>query len=118
MATGVDSTNVYGVYAPYASKINVLNTRHEKVFYRIRWINMWGSAKQVIFLGAYTSALPISGTVGLWGESYRGISAYEVSGTSDIFETVGSSGFQPRIKITRMTNLSNILFSCLLVNNT
>ncbi|HDC4350321.1 TPA: hypothetical protein O8L21_001601 [Enterobacter cloacae] len=104
LASGVSSTNVYGIYAPYASKVNILNTRHEKVFHGIRWIDMWGSAlKQVVFLGVDTSIAPQSGTVGIWGEPYLGTSAFESTGTSNIFETVGVSGFQSGIKITRQT---------------
>ncbi|MDF3830166.1 MULTISPECIES: hypothetical protein [unclassified Pseudocitrobacter] len=102
-ANSVSTSNLYGIYAPYCSKVNLLNCRFEKVFYGMRWIDFWGGAvKQVIFLGVDTNTSPQNGTIGLWGEPYLGISAFESGGTSNVFECVGTSGFQSGIKITRM----------------
>lgn len=100
-ADGVVTSGLYGVYAPYMSKVNISNCRHDVVNYGIRWINNWGgSISQCIYMGLDTSAAPVSGSVGVWGEPAAGTGSYTNGGTSLILDTVGASGFQTGFKIT------------------
>lgn len=100
-ASGVNSTGLYGVYGPYMSKVNINNCRHEKVNYGIRWINNWGGGiSQCVYLGIDTSASPVAGSVGVWGEPSAGISSFTNGGTSLVLNVVGASGFQTGFKLT------------------
>ncbi|MGK3157105.1 hypothetical protein ACCY75_01220 [Enterobacter kobei] len=97
----ISPVGLYGVYAPYMSKVNIKNCRHEKVNYGIRWINNWGgSIDQCIYLGIDTSTTPLSGSAGVWGEPSAGISSYTNGGTSLLLNIVGTSGFQTGFKMT------------------
>ena len=100
-ANGVATSGLYGVYAPYMSKVNISSCRHDVVNYGIRWINSWGgSISQCVYMGIDTSTTPVAGSVGVWGEPSSGLSSYTNGGTSLVLDTVGASGFQTGFKLT------------------
>lgn len=100
-ANGVATSGLYGVYAPYMSKVNISSCRHDVVNYGIRWINNWGgSISQCVYMGIDTSTTPVAGSVGVWGEPSSGLSSYTNGGTSLVLDTVGASGFQTGFRLT------------------
>ncbi|BDH45994.1 hypothetical protein TUM12370_20380 [Salmonella enterica subsp. enterica serovar Choleraesuis] len=93
---------LYGIYAPYCGKVVIENVRCDGVSIGLYGRDIWGSLiKGSTFIGINTSLEPASGTVGVKIEPYLGVDAYELGGTSNVYQCVGVSGFQIGFKITR-----------------